>query len=419
MVPPDIVVYPNSTDEVAEIVSLCAEYRVPVIPFGAGTSLEGHIAAINGGVCVDLSEMNRLIQVNPTDMDVHIEAGITRKTLNRLLGSHGLFFPVDPGADATLGGMVATSASGTNAVRYGTIRDNVLGLKIVLPSGEILETGGRARKSASGYDLTRLLCGSEGTLAIITEVRLKLYGLPEANAVGVCFFDRVVEAVEVAAATIQMGIPVARIELLDDLQIKAVNRYSSLTYEEKPTLFFEFHGSRHSVVEQSERVGEIVKENGGSEFIWSDKQEEKNKLWQARHDAYYASMALRPGCRVWTTDVCVPISRLSECIEATRKDVNEQNIVAPIVGHIGDGNFHLLIVVDTQDKRELEIVSGVNERLVMRALEMGGTITGEHGIGLGKIPYMRLEHGNGVDLMRSIKKAIDPDNIMNPGKILS
>ena len=416
--PPDLVVHPISTNEVREIVLVCGEHKVPIIPFGAGTSLEGHIAAIRGGVCIDLSQMNKLLEINSLDMDVWIEAGISRKTLNKQLESQGLFFPVDPGADATLGGMVATSASGTNAVRYGTIRDNLLGLTAVLPSGQIISTGGRARKSASGYDLTRLLCGSEGTLAIITEIRLKVYGLPEANAVGVCSFERLKDAVDAAASTIQMGVPVARIELLDDIQIDAVNKFSGLDYERKPTLFFEFHGTAQSVVEQSQRVAEIIKDLGGSEFVWSDKQEDKSKLWQARHDAYYASMALRPGSRIWTTDVCVPISRLSECIEETKADVTEHNVLAPIVGHVGDGNFHLLIVVDTRNERELEVIAGINDRLLKRALAMGGTITGEHGIGLGKIDYLKLEHEGGLSLMRSIKNSIDPDNIMNPGKMV-
>ena len=415
---PDLVVFPKSTNEVSEIVVICAKHKVPIVPFGAGTSLEGHIAAIRGGVCIDLSQMNKVLEIYPSDMDVHIEAGITRKTLNNQLEPYGLFFPVDPGADATLGGMVATSASGTNAVRYGTMRDNLLGLTAVMPNGQILTTGGRARKSASGYDLTRLLCGSEGTLAVITEIRLKVYGLPEANSVGVCSFKSLKDAVDTAAITIQMGVPVARIELLDDIQINAVNKFSGLDYEEKPTLFFEFHGTERSVVEQSEQVAEIIRDQGGSEFVWSIKQEDKNKLWQARHDAYYASMALRPNSRIWTTDVCVPISRLSECIEATRKDVTEHNVLAPIVGHVGDGNFHLLIVVDTGDEKEINVVSRINDRLLKRALAMGGTITGEHGIGFGKMEYLELEHPEGLALMRGIKSSIDPDNIMNPGKIV-
>ena len=415
---PDLVVFPESTNEVREIVLVCGKHKVPIVPFGAGTSLEGHISAVRGGVCIDLSQMNKILEINSLDMDVCIQAGISRKTLNKHLEPEGLFFPVDPGADATLGGMVATSASGTNAVRYGTIKDNLLGLTAVLPNGHILRTGGRARKSASGYDLTRLLCGSEGTLAVITEIRLKVCGLPEANSVGVCSFKCLREAVDAAATTIQMGVPVARIELLDDIQIDAVNKFSGLDYEAKPTLFFEFHGTARSVVEQSQQVAEIVKDLGGSEFIWSDKQEEKNKLWQARHDAYYASMALRPNSRIWTTDVCVPISRLSECIEATKKDVVEHNVLAPIVGHVGDGNFHLLIVVDPRKEKELEVVAGINDRLLKRALSMGGTITGEHGIGLGKMEYLELEHSGGLSLMRSIKNSIDPDNIMNPGKIV-
>ena len=443
---PDLVVFPKSTNEVSEIVVICAKHKVPIVPFGAGTSLEGHIAAIRGGVCIDLSQMNKVLEINPSDMDVHIEAGTSRKTLNKQLEPYGLFFPVDPGADATLGGMVATSASGTNAVRYGTIRDNLLGLTAVMPNGQILTTGGRARKSASGYDLTRLLCGSEGTLAVITEIRLKLYGLPEANSVGVCSFKSLKDAVDTAAITIQMGVPVARIELLDDIQINAVNKFSGLDYEEKPTLFFEFHGTARSVVEQSEQVAEIIKDLGGSEFVWSVKQEDKNKLWQARHDAYYASMALRPGCVGWPTDVCVPISRLTECIVETVHDIDEAGVTAPVFGHVGDGNFHVILLLHPDDPEEVrEAQLRINERLISRAISLGGTCTGEQcvrphprpccsarlltpgrwrrsgsGVGVGKIDHLEHEHGAGaVEMMREIKRALDPNNIMNPGKMLS
>ncbi len=416
--PPELVVYPESNDEVAMIVKACQASGTPVIPFGAGTSLEGHVAALSGGVCIDLSNMNHVLSVNAADMDVRLQAGVTRKQLNRDVASHGLFFPVDPGADATLGGMVATGASGTNAVRYGTMKENILGLTVVLPNGDIIETGGRARKSASGYDLTHLYCGSEGTLGIITEVQLRLYGIPEAQSAAVCAFDSLKGAVDAVICVIQMGIPVARIELLDEVQIKAVNAYSQLDYAEKPTVFFEFQGTPASVAEQSERVGDIVSEFGGSDFAWSTLQEEQNKLWQARHDAYYASMALRPGCQGWPTDVCVPISRLTECILATREDVDSSSLMAPIVGHVGDGNFHLLLLVDTRNDAEMAEAKAINDRLVRRALEMEGTATGEHGIGYGKLDYMSLEHGASLAVMRQLKQTLDPANIMNPGKVI-
>jgi D-lactate dehydrogenase (cytochrome) len=415
---PDLVVFPDTNDEVASIVKQCADTDTAVIPFGVGTSLEGHVAALHGGVCVDLSTMNEILEINPADLDVRVQAGVTRKQLNIELARHGLFFPVDPGADATLGGMVATGASGTNAVRYGTMRENILGLTVVMPSGEIVHTGGRARKSASGYDLTRLFCGSEGTLGVITEVQLKVYGLPEAHSAGVCAFGTLEGAVDSVIRIIQMGIPVARVEFLDEVQVRAVNSYSKLSYAELPTLFFEFHGTEASVIEQSESVAEITAEFGGDEFIWSTRQEEQNKLWQARHDAYYAGMALRPGCSGWPTDVCVPISRLTECIQLTRIDVEETGVVAPIVGHVGDGNFHLLLLVDTDNPEEMASAKGINDRLVKRAIDMGGTSTGEHGIGFGKLPYMALEHGESLDLMRQVKVAFDPKNIMNPGKVI-
>jgi len=416
--PPDLVVFPGTNDEVASIVKQCADSDTPVIPFGVGTSLEGHVAALHGGVCVDLSMMNEVLEINPGDLDVRVQAGVTRKQLNAELARHGLFFPVDPGADATLGGMAATSASGTNAVRYGTMRENILGMTVVMPNGEIVQTGGRARKSASGYDLTRLFCGSEGTLGVITEVQLKVYGLPEAHSAGVCAFKTLAGAVDSVISIIQMGIPVARVEFLDEVQVRAVNAYSKLSYAELPTLFFEFHGTEASVIEQSESVAEITAEYGGGEFLWSTKQEEQNQLWQARHDAYYAGMALRPGCSGWPTDVCVPITRLTECIQLTRIDVEETGVIAPIVGHVGDGNFHLLLLVDTDNPDEMATAKGINDRLVKRAIEMGGTSTGEHGIGSGKLPYMALEHGASLDLMRQVKLAFDPKNIMNPGKVI-
>lgn len=415
---PDLVIYPRANDEVQEIVKACAAEKIPIIPFGVGTSLEGHIAALQGGVCVDLSLMNDILAVNVSDLDVCVQAGVTRKQLNRELASHGLFFPVDPGADATLGGMTATGASGTNTVRYGAMRDNLLGLTAVMADGSLIKTGNRARKSSAGYDLTRLLCGSEGTLGIITEVWLKCYGLPEAHSVGVCSFDGMAGAVDAVIDIIQMGIPVARVEFLDDIGMQAVNDYSSLNYPVKPTLFFEFHGSEKSVIEQSEYVGEIVRQFGGGSFHWSIKQEEQNALWQARHDAYYASLALKPGARGWPTDVCVPISRLSECILETRKDLDETGVVAPMVGHVGDGNFHLLLLVDTDNEEEMKVAFEINDRLIRRAIAMGGTCSGEHGIGYGKIPYLELEHGSAIGVMKSLKLALDPDNILNPGKVL-
>ena len=415
---PDAVVYATSIDEVSEIVKICAERKIPIIPFGVGTSLEGHVAALQGGICLDMSLMNQVLEVNAEDLDCRVQAGVTRKQLNMELRHAGVFFPVDPGADATLGGMTATRASGTNAVRYGTMRENVLGLTMVMPDGSVVKTGGRSRKSAAGYDLTRLMCGSEGTLGVITEIQLKLFGLPEADSAGVCSFENLDDAVNTVIAITQTGIPVARVELLDDVQMKAVNAYSDLAYPEQHTLFFEFHGTAASVKEQSEMVRALVGEFGGGEFQWSTRQEDKNKLWQARHDAYYAAMAIRPGTSGWPTDVCVPISRLTECIMETRKDLEAYSMISPIVGHVGDGNFHLLLLVHTDDEEEMRTANEVNDRLVRRAIEMGGTCTGEHGIGYGKLEYLELEHGAGVDIMRAIKRALDPHNIMNPGKIL-
>ncbi|MDX1514094.1 MAG: FAD-linked oxidase C-terminal domain-containing protein [Gammaproteobacteria bacterium] len=416
---PDAVAFAETTEEVAGIVTLCARHRVPVIPFGTGTSLEGHVAALRGGVCIDVSRMDQVLGVNPEDLDCRVQAGVTRKALNDYLRDTGLFFPIDPGADASLGGMTATRASGTNAVRYGTMRENVLGLTVVLADGRVIRTGGRARKSSAGYDLTRLFVGSEGTLGVITEIQLRLYGIPEAVSAAVCSFETLDGAVNTVIQTIQMGIPVARIELLDEVQMDAVNRYSDLDYPVQPTLFFEFHGSDTGVAEQTERVGEIAAEFGGGEFRWATRPEDRSRLWQARHDAYYAAIALRPGCKGWPTDVCVPISRLAECISETRKDIDESGIVTPIVGHVGDGNFHLVFVVDPDDEEEMERAKAVNERMVIRALDMGGTCTGEHGIGYGKIEFLKTEHGeDAVSVMRQIKKALDPHDLMNPGKIL-
>lgn len=416
---PDAVAFAASNEEVAEIVRICAGHKVPVVPFGTGTSLEGHIAALAGGVCLDLSQMNEILEVNAADLDCRVQAGVTRKQLNEHLRDQGLMFPIDPGADASLGGMTATRASGTNAVRYGTMRENVLGLTVVTADGRVVKTGGRARKSSAGYDLTRLFVGSEGTLGVITEVQLRLHGIPETIASAVCSFETLAGAVDSVIATIQMGIPVARIELLDEVQMAASNRYSDLDYPEQPTLFFEFHGSEASAKEQAESVAAIAEENGGGAFRWATLAEERNKLWQARHDAYYAALALRPGAGGWATDVCVPISRLAECIAETRRDIDESGLTAPIVGHVGDGNFHLIYLLDKDDPKEIKRAEAHNDRMVMRALALGGTCTGEHGIGYGKMEFLKAEQGEAVALMRSVKQALDPDNIMNPGKIFS
>jgi D-lactate dehydrogenase (cytochrome) len=415
---PDAVAFPHSTDEVAAIVKLCARYQAPIIPFGTGTSLEGHVAALKGGVCVDLSQMNRVLRVGAEDLDVTVEAGVTRKQLNEYLRDTGLFFPIDPGADASLGGMAATRASGTNAVRYGTMRENVLSLTVVLADGRVIRTARRARKSAAGYDLTRLFVGSEGTLGIITEVTLRLYGIPEAISAAVCAFPTIEAAVDSVILTIQSGVPVARIELLDEAQIDAINKYSKLDNTVAPTLFFEFHGTTAGVAEQVRIVEEIAAEHGGSDFRWASTQEERNKLWQARHDAYYAALALRPGSQGWATDVCVPISRLAECIAETKQDLAQSTILSALVGHVGDGNFHLVFMIDPKNSEEIAQAGRLNDRMVARALAMEGTCTGEHGVGYGKMEFLPAEHGEAVEVMRTIKRALDPDNLLNPGKIV-
>ncbi len=416
--PPDAVFLPHSTEEVQEVVRLCAAARVPVIAFGTGTSLEGQVNAPRGGICLDFREMNRVLAVHAEDLDCVIEPGITRKQLNEYLRDKGLFFPIDPGADASLGGMAATRASGTNAVRYGTMKDNVLSLKVVLANGEVIATARRAKKSAAGYDLTRLMVGSEGTLGIITELTLRLSGIPEAIASGVCPFPSVEAACNAAILTIQSGIPVARIELLDEMQVKASNAYSKLTLPETPMLFLEFHGSEASVAEQSGRFGEIASELGGGPFDWATKAEDRSKLWQARHDGYWAVMGLRPGVRALSTDVCVPISRLAECIAETKKDLATSHLLAPLLGHVGDGNFHLVLLIDRENPADIAEAERLNDRMVNRAIAMGGTCTGEHGIGSYKMKYLDREHGEAVNLMRLIKRSIDPGNIMNPGKVL-
>ena len=416
--PPDMVAFAQSTAEASAIVKLCAKHRAPVIPFGTGTSLEGHVAALHGGVCLDLSQMNRVVQVNVEDLDCTVEAGVTRKQLNEYLRDTGLFFPIDPGADASLGGMAATRASGTNAVRYGTMRDNILSLMVVLPDGRAIRTAKRARKSAAGYDLTRLFIGSEGTLGVITEITLRLYGIPEAISSAVCTFATLEGAVNTVIQTIQSQVGIARIELLDEVQVDAINRYAKLTYPVAPTLFLEFHGSPAGVAEQAEFVQGLAAENGGSGFRWTTDAEERKHLWQARHDAGYACMALRPGSRAFATDVCVPISRLADCILATKEDLKRSFLVAPIVGHVGDGNFHCTILVDPNKPDEIAEAKRLSDRMVTRALAMDGTCTGEHGIGFGKMAFLETELGAGVDVMRSIKRALDPDNIMNPGKVV-
>ncbi|MFZ5790757.1 MAG: FAD-linked oxidase C-terminal domain-containing protein [Pseudomonadota bacterium] len=417
-VPPDAVAFARSTPEVQAVVKACAARRVPVIPFGTGTSLEGHVAALHGGVTIDLSPMNRILAVHEGDLDAVVEAGVTRKQLNAHLRDKGLFFPIDPGADASLGGMAATRASGTNAVRYGTMRENVLGLTVVLSDGSAIKTGGRARKSAAGYDLTRVFVGSEGTLGVITEVTLRLYGIPQAISAAVTAFPTIEDAVNTVIETIQSGIPVARIELLDEVQIDAVNRYAKLDYAVQPTLFFEFHGTEAGVAEQVEMVKAIAAEHGGGEFRWASQAEDRNKLWQARHNAYYAALALRPGAKGMATDVCVPISRLADCVGETKRDIRESGLLAPIVGHVGDGNFHLTCIFDPEDREETARIEALNARMVRRALEMGGTCTGEHGVGYGKMDFLEAEHGEALAAMRRLKRAFDPDNIMNPGKIL-
>jgi D-lactate dehydrogenase (cytochrome) len=418
--PPDAVVYAESAADVQAIVGICAAHQVPVIPFGTGTSLEGHLNAPFGGVSIDVSGMNRIVAVYAEDLACAVEPGVTRKRLNEHLRDQGLFFPIDPGADASIGGMAATRASGTNAVRYGTMKDNVLALKVVLANGELITTAHRAKKSSAGYDLTRLFIGSEGTLGVITEITLKLAGIPEAMSAGVCPFPSVDAACKATIATIQSGIPVARIELLDTLQVKASNVYSKLALKETPTLFLEFHGSEAGVAEQAERFGEIAADLGGGPFEWATKAEDRTRLWQARHDAYWSQIALRPGARGFATDVCVPISRLAECVAETQADIAEMGLIAPIVGHVGDGNFHVGVLVMMDDNDEVARAERFLDRLVERAIAMDGTSTGEHGIGQGKMKYLEAEHGPGtVEVMRAVKRALDPNDLMNPGKIVA
>ncbi|WP_186276034.1 FAD-binding oxidoreductase [Burkholderia gladioli] len=417
---PDAVVFAENADEVRTVVTLCAQYEVPVIPYGAGSSLEGHLLAVRGGVSLDVSRMNRVLSIDADDLTVTVEPGITRKALNESLRDTGLFFPIDPGADASIGGMTATRASGTNAVRYGTMRENVLGLTAVLADGRQIRTGSRARKSSAGYDLTRLLVGSEGTLGVITSITLRLHPLPEAVSAAICTFPSMGDAVRSVIETIQTGVPIARVEFIDALGIRAINRHSNFTLNEAPTLFFEFHGTEAGVREQAERVQELAAANGGRDFEWATRPEDRTRLWSARHNAFFGMLQLKPGCRAVTTDVCVPISQLAACVEETEIDLRASTLPCPIVGHVGDGNFHVAILLDPDKPEELEEAEQINQRIVERALRMGGTCTGEHGVGLHKMRFLAAEHGEeAIDAMRAIKLALDPRNLMNPGKIFS
>jgi len=414
---PDVVVFAETEAEVQKVVTICAEHDTPIIAFGTGSSLEGHINAPQGGVSLDLSRMDKVLAVNAEDLDCTVEAGVTREALNAHLRDTGLFFPIDPGANASLGGMAATRASGTNAVRYGTMRDNVIGVTAVMADGRIIRTARRAKKTSAGYDLTRLLVGSEGTLGIITKINLKLYGIPEAILSGVCPFPSVEAACNTVIQTVQSGIPVARIELLDAASMEAANAYAKLDLAATPSLFVEFHGSPSGVAEQAEMFGMLAEENGGDPLEASQRTEERAKLWKARHDMYWATVQLRPGCRAIATDVCVPVSRLAECIRETQADLDENGLIGPIIGHVGDGNFHVTLLLDMEDKREIEAAEGFMARLAERAVAMDGTCTGEHGVGQGKRRYLKAELGAAVDVMRTIKRALDPQDILNPGKI--
>jgi D-lactate dehydrogenase (cytochrome) len=416
--PPEAVAFPQSADEVVEIVKRCNEARIPLIAFGAGTSLEGHLNAPFGGIALDFSRMTKIVRVNGEDLDCEVEAGITRKALNESLRDTGLFFPVDPGADATIGGMAATRASGTCAVRYGTMRENVVNITAVLANGEVVRTGARTRKSSAGYDLTRLIVGSEGTLGIITQLTVRLYGIPEAVVSATCPFSDLEGACRASTAAIQLGLSVARIELLDPLQIRMCNSHSKLSLPEVPTLFLEFHGTPAGTREQTEIFAAIAEENGGGPLSSASQAEERAKLWQARHDVYWAQRGYIPGKTVLVTDVCVPISNLAQCVKETQQDIERLNLVAPIVGHVGDGNFHVVPLVDLNDDDEVRRVKLFSERLVERALAFEGTCTGEHGIGQGKRDYLQKEAGSGIEIMRVIKRALDPCNILNPGKII-
>lgn len=417
--PPDGVLFASSAQDVAFSVKLCGEHDIPVIPFGVGTSLEGHVNAPFGGLSIDMSRMNAVKTINAEDFDCVVEPGVTRKQLNTALRDQGLFFPIDPGADATLGGMASTRASGTNAVRYGTMKDMVLCLEAVMPNGEIIHTGTRARKSSAGYDLTRLLIGAEGTLGIITQLTLKLFGIPEAIGSVAASFDNLADASQAVISTIQYGIPVARIELLDPLTVKAVNAYSNLDFEEKPLLLVEFHGSEASVAEQTAVFSEIVSEHGGTASPAATTTEERNRQWQARHDAYWATLQLRPGARGFSTDACVPISKLADCVSQAQERAEAEGLLTPIVGHVGDGNFHAIVLVDMDNPQEIAKAKAYVSWLSEMAIAAGGTCTGEHGIGQGKMAYLKTELGGATNVMAAIKQALDPQGIMNPGKILA
>lgn len=416
---PDAVIWPHTTDEVSQIARICNAHGCPIIPFGAGTSLEGHVIPIQGGITLDFMQMDKVLKIHSEDMDVVVQPGITRKRLNEELRETGLFFPIDPGADATIGGMTATRASGTCAVRYGTMREAVLALEVVLADGRVIRTGSRAKKSSAGYDLTKLMVGSEGTLGIVTEVTLRLHGVPEATSAAVCTFPSTEDAVNTVIQTIQMGIPVARMEYVDAASVKVINEYSKMEMVEQPTIFMEFHGSESGVAEQAETVGDIAKEFGGSEFAWTVRAEERNKLWAARHNFAYALFGSMPGKRGFTTDACVPISRLAECIAATERDAAESSVFYCTIGHAGDGNFHGSMMIDPENKAEVAEAMRLSDRLTERTLEMGGTISGEHGVGIGKKKFMVREHGEDAwELMGTIKRSFDPGNILNPGKML-
>ena len=417
--PPDAVCFVKSTEEVRDVVNICRRHRVPMIPYGVGTSLEGHILAVQGGVSIDLSRMNQVLAVHEQDLDAVVQAGVTRKQLNEHIKHTGLFFAIDPGADATLGGMTATRASGTNAVRYGTMRENVLSLRVVLADGRIIQTSRRAKKSAAGYDLTRLFVGSEGTLGIITGVTVKLHPVQEAMSAAVCAFPDIEGAANTVIETLQAGIPIARSELLCATSMGALTRHNKTSYRESPTLFLEFHGTAAAVVEQAKAVQELARDNGGLDFQWATKAEERSKLWEARHHAYFACLQLKPGARALSTDVCVPISRLAECIVETAKDIEKASMPIPLFGHVGDGNFHCVILVDPNQPADVDEAKAFNVRVVKRALAMEGTCTGEHGIGIGKQPYLAEELGEAVDLMRDLKRTFDPENLLNPGKIVA
>jgi D-lactate dehydrogenase (cytochrome) len=418
--PPDAVIFAESTKDVADAVSLAAEFKVPVIPFGVGSSLEGHLLAVQGGISIDLGRMNKIISINAEDLTVTVQAGVCRKQLNDEIKSTGLFFPIDPGADATIGGMSATRASGTNAVRYGTMRENVLGLEVVTASGEVIRTGTRAKKSSAGYDLTRLMVGSEGTLGVITEITLRLYPIPEAISAAVCSFPSIADAVNTTIQIIQLGVPIARVELIDANTIRVVNAHSKLTLREEPMLLMEFHGSPASVKEQAETVQELASDNGGAAFDWASTPEERTKLWTARHNAYFAALQSRAGCKIISTDTCVPISKLADCLLDSVAETDASGIPYFLVGHVGDGNFHFGYILDPNDPNERIVAEELNHKLVSRALKLEGTCTGEHGVGLHKMDFLVTEAGAGaVAMMRTIKQALDPHNIMNPGKIFS